>query len=285
MTVDDQGNVPNSRNVSNCLPQRFRKILQILLCGTSVSPSIIYKSGSNERFALKLSGPWQDLLRNLVHEASEAPISKIFPPRPNLDDIDEYSNALLKLQVASHVDESEDECHELVYRTTSNKIVPRFYTSFTMGPIRATFMEFLEDCTSVRVIRRSLKSGDENIREEMKFTDEMYKKMEDGLKMMWVEAGVMHCDLHPSNVLVSSGGRVYFIDFGMAIKMDDKTREKLKRALEKKSGLPEAFDSACKKKAFNILLKRGYEIEDENDMNDDAEFLRMMQGYCEIGDK
>lgn len=245
-------------------------------------PSIIYKSGSNERFALKLNGPWQDLLRNLIHEAREAPVSKLFPEVPEIGDIDVYATSLLKLQVASHVDDCEDECHDLVSRSTSLKIVPRFYASFTMGPVRATFMEFLEDCTSVRVIRRSLKShNDDELTEEMKFTDEMYKRMEDGLRMMWVEAGVMHCDLHPSNVLVSKEGRVYFIDFGMAIKMDEKMREKLKRALEKKKGLPEAFDSACKKKAFDILLRRGYDIDDEDDMNDDAEFLRMMQGYCE----
>lgn len=88
------------KKLSTCLPGGFVKVLQALVCGTGVHVHLIYSSNSNDRYTLRLSGPWQDVVRRCVRDASGVKSSALYPPANEIDleAIDEWPSVLLKMQ-------------------------------------------------------------------------------------------------------------------------------------------------------------------------------------------
>ena len=264
------------RTISSCLTDPYRQVLQNITCGTGIHPVMIYGSQSNGRFALRLDGPWQ----KKAHEMLEHARSNIGCDLELNEDVERECESwpcvLLKLQKASEVDD-EDMCHALA-NLLAPGISPRFLMSFTVKSpthkgVRLTFMEWLDDCKTVYQLHRERSPI---------LTPEVFNRAEKAIVDMWTRAGIIHCDLHPSNVMISLKTHdVYVIDYGMAIIMDDKMREKLGVEIrERGSQCIDAFNKVCRKRAYRIILDRGYNLSSEDDWNDDAGFLDTMYRYC-----
>jgi tRNA A-37 threonylcarbamoyl transferase component Bud32 len=93
---------------------------------------------------------------------------------------------------------------------------------------------------------------------------------------MWLEASIMHCDLHAKNVMVDkTSGSSYIIDFGMAVCISPSMREQLHAAIESNGGNAAAgFDEVCRSFALEAITARGYDVSEDGSWNDDATFLR-----------
>lgn len=273
--------------LSLCLADPFDKVLQVMTCGTQVQPSLVYSSQSNTRHVIKLSGLWQSRVRRILDETLS--LDPQYPchlqPEKEIIDltgIDAWPSVLLKLQRSDEVDD-EDTCHRRV-NTLAPDIAPRFLFSFSIDiphthGVRVTFMEWLENCKTIYQLRRA--------NPEM-ITPDLYVRTEAIVRDMWTRAGVLHCDLHPSNVLVSlNTGRPYIIDYGMAFVMEDAMRKKLCEVLENEGlSMIDAYKKVCKRHARHVIQQRGYNLEDSSgriddyDWNDDASLLDILHRYC-----
>ena len=262
--------VKAAKKLKKCLPKSFTKVLQALVCGTGVKVTLVYSSRDNERYTMRLEGPWHDLLRRCVIDANNERSSFVYPVDADLGGIDAWPSVLLKMQFADDADDEEDECHTIVTKECPG-IAPKFLVGMTVGGVRLGFMEWLDDCTTMSDLYQSrspmLKSVAESAAEKV--------------QRLWMDAGVLHGDLHTDNVLVSSTGEVFLIDFGMSIRIDDSVRLRLKEAINSKKTRPaNAYDDLCKEHAFKALSKRGYKIEkDDEEWNDDGSFLRLLNNY------
>ncbi|KAG2426970.1 hypothetical protein HXX76_012755 [Chlamydomonas incerta] len=151
-------------------------------------------------------------------------------------------------------------------------ISPRFILGVTFSAVRVSFMEWLDDCASVYQL---CKSGSPLL------NDGLYQRARSAVRRMWLDAGVLHCDLHLDNVLVArADGRIFIIDYGMAVRMPPPVHSQLSRYLgEKRLSPMRAYNRACKDLAHEVLVHRGYDVEDGN-WHDDGSFLAIMKSYC-----
>ncbi|PNG99364.1 hypothetical protein TSOC_014867 [Tetrabaena socialis] len=222
---------------------------------------------------MRLQGPWQSIVKRCMSDASLVKMSAMYPPEIDLEGIDEWPNVLLKMQRAKDADPDEDYCHHLVTRKCPD-ISPRFLFGITIAGVRISFMEWLDNCASMYDLRKE---------KSPMLNNGMATAIQSCIKDMWLKAGVLHCDMHLNNVLVSRDTKkVYIIDYGMAMQIDDAMRDDLIQALENKRMRPaHAFDKFCKDHALKVILRRGYNIDDMDDWNDDASFLRLLAStYC-----
>ena len=262
------------KTLRNCLPKTFVKVLQALVCGTGVKATLIYSSKDNGRYTMRLEGPWQDLLKKCVRQASHVRSSTMYPcnDEVNLEGIDAWPSVLLKMQFAADVDEEEDDCHAEVTRKCPG-ISPRFLVGMTVGGVRLGFMEYLENCVSLTDVYK----------EKGPALSQTIAAASQLVQRLWLDAGILHGDLHTENVLVSRDtGAVYLIDYGMSIRMGDTMREALNDSIASEDTRPaKAYDEICKDFAYRTLLKRGYEIDiDDEEWNDDGNFMRLLRTYA-----
>lgn len=274
------------KSLAQSLPRSFRRVLQALVCGTGVAARHVYGSRSNGRYTMRLSGSWQGPVAALYSDALEEAGSDLHTARGGEPEAEpelpqDWPCVLLKMQRAADAEPDEDACHAAVTRACPH-VAPRFLFSVTVGAVRLTFMEWLEECTTVYTLHR---------RKSQLLTPELSRVAQDCVVDMWLRAGVLHCDMHANNALVSSAsssGRFYIIDFGMAVVLPDEMRATLKTLIEEDGLRPAtAYDRVCKKFAHRMLLKKGYEVDEDEDgradWNDDADFLRLMRSYCRHG--
>lgn len=256
------------------LPVKYTRVLQALVAGHGVKANLVYQCHSNLRFAIRLDGPWQVPMVKHVQEArmcGQQGGINLFPKDASLDKFMTHESVLLKMQPANQADAEEDQCHAKV-NATCKDMSPHLIASMTISGIRVTFMEWLPGCISLHDLKT-----DCSPLLNMSF----YSKIEDMVRRMWTDAGVLHCDLHMNNVLVQEQThRVYIIDYGMAVAMTDKVQHDLKAALKTCSTLPEAYDTVCKEMVYHAIVKRGYIVKDDSDWNDDATFLRDLKKEC-----
>jgi hypothetical protein len=250
------------------LPKRYIRVLQALVCGTGVVVELIYNSKSNDRYTLKLSGPWHAIVKRAVEDSANVSSANLLHTE-YLETLARSPDVLLKMQDAEMVDAEEDICHALITKKTP-EIAPKLMTSLTVGCIRLTFMEYLPNAVS---LYKLYKDADPVV------TKCLIKRIETVVERMWLDAGVIHCDMHPNNVLIC-GTRVYIIDFGMATPINDERLESMQKLIRKdKKPLRHAFDAICKRFAFRAMTRRGYDVDDDEGWNDDATFLELIHTY------
>lgn len=63
-----------------------------------------------------------------------------------------------------------------------------------------------------------------------KMTPALYEKLHNGI-LRFMQAGIVHADLHDDNVIVTPDGHVKFIDFGFAVMLPPDVRAKMSRVL------------------------------------------------------
>ena len=96
---------------------------------------------------------------------------------------------------------------------------PRVYDSFTRR--RVLVLEWVDGDKVDRLSER-FASG------ELEFSRLMATLTEVYLRMLLVD-GFMHADPHPGNILVDAEGRIVFLDWGMALRLNRSTRDQLFR--------------------------------------------------------
>ena len=274
------------------LPETFEGTLTQLLGHATVQSDLIrtelvYASRPSNRYAVRLDGAWQPLVRHVCESMTP------YPAEPDLRDIEEWPSVLVKLQFDKDADAEEDICHHLMTQRCRD-ICPRLLVVVRVEGIRMTFMEWLGDCVPLREL--------ENARSPM-LDHRLGEAISTAVRRMWLDAGVAHCDLHTNNVMVSERTKsVYVIDYGMAVPLDGDSRSRLhdavtcdvddgsKRVRSRRgsgsslASLAEAFDQTCKSYASQSVIRRGYEITDEP-WNDDGTFLRLVDSLCKLRKK
>ncbi|PNH00070.1 hypothetical protein TSOC_014123 [Tetrabaena socialis] len=271
-------NFSRKPKLSSKLPRVYVRVLQALVYGSGVKPAFVYGSRSNDRYTMRLQGPWRSIVDRCLTEASTVRSSALYPRVVDLGGTEVWSDVLLKMQCARDADPDEDECHAVV-TTACPEISPRFLFGMTIAGVRISFMEWLDDCASLYDLHKA-KSPLLDVG--------MYMGVRDAVTKMWLTAGVLHCDLHPNNILIGRKTRaVYIIDYGMAMQIDGEMRDDLHEVLHRKGVRAEdAFDAICKDHALKVIVRRGYNIDDMDDWNDDGTFLRLLRStYCKVKKK
>ncbi|PNH04450.1 hypothetical protein TSOC_009409 [Tetrabaena socialis] len=264
--------------LSSKLPRVYVRVLQALVYGSGVKPAFVYGSRSNDRYTMRLQGPWRSIVDRCLTEASTVRSSALYPRVVDLGGTEAWSDVLLKMQCAKDADPDEDECHAVV-TTACPEISPRFLFGMTIAGVRISFMEWLDDCASLYDLHKA-KSPLLDVG--------MYMGVRDAVAKMWLTAGVLHCDLHPNNILIGRKTHaVYIIDYGMAMQIDGEMRDDLHEVLHRKGVRAEdAFDAICKDHALKVIVRRGYNVDDMDDWNDDGTFLRLLRStYCKVKKK
>lgn len=259
------------------MDKAFVSVIHSILPGTRIRVKFVYGNEQHNRYTLRLTGPWQALVRDLRAKAANAPHSKLYPPvdapTPFMDA--PWTSILIKMQpidTDSKHHPHEDRCQHIMSEVCPD-IAPRFIMSMNLKGIRITFMEWLNDCVSVHDLCQA-RSPVMDI--------QMIEKIRDAVRRMWLDAGILHGDMHLNNVLIrQSDKRVFIIDFGLAIRLPEDTRKLLEDAIgTRNSLLRKSYNDICKDFALKRIKKRGYEIGDSGDnWNDDGTFLRDLYKY------
>jgi hypothetical protein len=289
------GNKINKMKQLQLMPSKFRHLIQSLTCGgRPVKTSVVYTSFTNSRFTLKCSGAWQDVLRSRISASQAEKSLDLFPRAEDVMKLldgpaaSKWPSVLIKLQDEAKMDPDEDKCHSAVNRTCPG-MSPRLICSMTISGIRVTFMEWLDSCMSLYDVSKK--------RPDL-MTRQVYEDLREMVRRMWLDAGVLHCDLHMNNVLCCGHGlsdspasetletpaklKCYIIDYGMALLMDEAMRKKLAATvMAKEVPMSRAYDLVCKETVLNVILSRGYSISsNHSDLNDDGSFLRAVWREC-----
>lgn len=107
----------------------------------------------------------------------------------------------------------ETEAHEALHHLP---FVPRLYLALTAGHYRVTVMQHVTGKVLYTLLPDDL-------------TPKIYRRVEQAARDMW-RAGWAHGDFHPFNVLVTSRGHVYVVDFGGAVKLPEIIRAQIRRS-------------------------------------------------------
>jgi tRNA A-37 threonylcarbamoyl transferase component Bud32 len=263
-------------SIYKSLPEKFARVLQAICCNNDVKIEMVYKCQSNKRYTFRLSGQWRPLLEKIYRDALEFPESKIYPPESQdpftTETLKPWDSVLLKMQLNRDADEEEDQCHSAICKAAPD-IVPTFLFSFSVAcmDVRVTFMEWLDGCVSIRKLRT---------RKSPQLNQQLYQRALAAVKEMWLKGHVLHSDMHTNNMLFQqSTGRVFIIDFGMAMTIPEEVQKELPRAVERKGAI-RAYETLCKELALMNIVKRGYEIDEDEEWNDDATLLKTLKRYC-----
>ena len=267
------------------LPLSFRNALQELVGGSGkrtggVGAEVTYKNAADGRYVLHLTGRWREALGICVRRAGADASAAMFP-----EGIDEAMQRIkahhasdadvdaivVKMQWARDVCEDEEPCHDRVCQRCP-RIAPQLLVGLTLSNVRLTCMELLRDCVTLTEI------GPETL------DAQVHKASVRLVRRMWLDAGVLHCDLHTSNVLISKRtGELRVIDFGMAMRMTDTLKDRLRRAIDDDGDDVGAYDALCKSIVLQELEGRGYCLTGQKGQvwHDDGTFVRLMRSHCE----
>jgi tRNA A-37 threonylcarbamoyl transferase component Bud32 len=251
---------------TSSLPHHIRVVLDIITNNLDVDLEIICNNADHYRYILKLGGNWQNVLFRCATMNSES------DDDDDLDffiDFEDKPSVCIKLQNAEYADDDEDVCHKIISLKCPG-ISARFIQSVTILGVRITFMEYLDGCSTLRSLSKS---------KSPLLTRAFYKKTKAVVRSMWEDAAIIHCDLHLDNILVSPAGRIFLIDFGMSMVLDNKMHTNLITAV-KKTAMGSAFNTVCKDFALSTIMKRGYDLTPGSQWNDDVSGLAAIRRAC-----
>ena len=229
------------------LPRRFLNIVQWFTGDGQLTPRVLYGSRSHRRYVVCLEGrAWLDKVRDCLDALPTAASSNATPPNVTSADLESaraWERVIIKLQDQNEDAENENMCHARI-SAKCPELAPRLLFGFTVSDVRVSFIECLDDCRTVYDLRKA--------RSDL-LNENLYEHALGLMQRMWTEAGVLHCDMHTNNAMVSASGRMYIIDFGMAVVMQEDMRRELQAAIREEV----AKDHRAKKGPWRLWGGRG----------------------------